>query len=157
MADPHTVEAWLCANLDSINPQDPEAFVLRRYTINGDPLPITRTSEPGGQTYTVHPSATTIPTGQLYTVSYEYTTLIATGQHGIHLDIDTITHRLTVDFTATDPTISHIDPMLNFPGYHHTRPHYNTTTPNNPTSLTATMDGWIMPITTIGFIWTHGP
>jgi hypothetical protein len=131
----------------------PDVFTLRRYAINGAPQPIIRTAGDSEQTFTVTPTPDTAVVGQPYTVDYEYQELISRDDHGMHYDIDTITRGLSLEFTTYDPAIRHVEPIIAVPGHHPIRPNISRT--GDTITVTATLDTWIMPVTTASFIWTR--
>lgn len=147
-----STSAWLFPTLRNIGASDPRAFELQRFTVDGEPRPIRRSSRKDSQTYTVNIGPEAIRTGEPVTVAYTYRALMATDGNLLFFDIEQPTRDLRVDFDYQTCDFTKVSVLDLIPA---TRPsRIETPIAGTPETIRLDIDGWIFPRSGVAFVWS---
>lgn len=94
-SDLESAQTWYFQPINGLTGASPEAFELVSVTVDGNPLPIRRSSRKDGQLYSVN-LGDRVRDGRPVSLAYTYRALVQQHGHVLHLDLT----QPTKDFTA---------------------------------------------------------
>jgi hypothetical protein len=148
-------EQWTPDPARGIAADDPDTFTVLDYAINGVPQDIQRSAAHGEQTYTVTPRDVTTPPGGLHHEEYTYRALVPRSGGSLYFVVDVPTCNYSLEVNHFDSDINRLD-LTNFFASE-TDPRVNESTASNPTPVSVSVDGWIMPTSGVVINWNLNP
>lgn len=148
------VSPWFFKPDDSVKANDPLAFELLAFAIDGRERTIRRSSRKNFQSYTVSVGQELIDAGEQVMISYTTRTITKMDGNLLFFDIEQPTNNIRVNFDYTGCDLSAISAIDLVPSVRKTRIEHSP--PEVPTkTVRVELDGWTFPRAGVAFVWSH--
>lgn len=151
MQEPASTFAWRFTPVNGLRADQPEAFELVQFSVDGEERPIRRTARDGSQVYSVSIGKSLVEAGQPVRLSYTYRTLLRSDGHLLYLTLSQPTEHASIEFRYGDSDISAVR-VLDFFGSSKTSVLRAPEALPEP-SVAVEADGWVLPGSGVAFIW----
>ena len=144
--------AWYISPRSGLDASSDDTFALLDFTVDGQPLPIRRTSKKAGQTYSVSLASAERDDGKPVEVAYTYRAKLPVADGLLRLRVDQPTRGLSVELDYTDTALEHISVLDYIASGEATRIARGPTgTPGKLISVD--FPGWVFPRSGLAFVW----
>jgi hypothetical protein len=152
LRDPSSTAAWYFQPVGKLNGASPQAFQLLQFTLDGEQLPIHRTTTGDSQTYSVSIGPEAVAERRRVVISITHRILVQRSGHLFHLDLSRPVKGLSVQFSYGDCGIRYVNVLDYIAGAR--QPRITLLPPSDPTpSVEVSYDGWVFPKGGVAFVW----
>ncbi|MEQ3551769.1 hypothetical protein WIS52_14945 [Pseudonocardia nematodicida] len=151
LQEPASTFAWRFTPVNGLRADQPEAFELVQFSVDGDERPIRRTAREGSQLYSVSIGKAAVEANARVRLSYTYRTLLRSDGHLLYFSLSQPTEDARIDLRYGDTNITAVR-VLDFFGGSKTSVLRAPETLPEP-SVAVELDGWALPGSGLAFVW----